>query len=95
MVRRHVTAPERFCNLDRLLIRSRPRTRRHRRVAALQRLLFSGLPTPSPTVRTSREPYAVRFHGRAWHPVLVVADYYLATFLTQPTWIEAIRPFGR
>ena len=27
------------------------------------------------------------------HPILVVADYYLATFLTQPTWIEDIRPF--
>jgi Xaa-Pro aminopeptidase len=27
------------------------------------------------------------------HPVMVVADYYLATFLTQPTWIEDIRPF--
>ena len=27
------------------------------------------------------------------HPIMVVADYYLATFLTQPTWIEDIRPF--
>jgi Xaa-Pro aminopeptidase len=27
------------------------------------------------------------------HPILVIADYYLATFLTQPTWIEDIRPF--
>jgi hypothetical protein len=24
---------------------------------------------------------------------MVIADYYLATFLTQPTWIEDIRPF--
>ena len=24
---------------------------------------------------------------------MVVADYYLATFLTQPTWVEDIRPF--
>src|SRR5262249_4913480 len=27
------------------------------------------------------------------HPIVVLADYYLATFLTQPTWIEDIRPF--
>jgi Xaa-Pro aminopeptidase len=27
------------------------------------------------------------------HPILVVADYYLATFLTQPTWVEDVRPF--
>ena len=27
------------------------------------------------------------------HPVLIVADYYLATFLAQPTWVEDIRPF--
>ena len=27
------------------------------------------------------------------HPILVIADYYLATFLTQPTWVEDIRPF--
>jgi Xaa-Pro dipeptidase len=27
------------------------------------------------------------------HPILVIADYYLATFLTQPTWVEDIWPF--
>ena len=39
-------------------------------------------------------PYAVVLSRHApEHPVLVVADYYLATFLTQPTWVEDIRPF--
>src|SRR5262249_9354650 len=27
------------------------------------------------------------------HPVMVLADYYLATFLTQPSWVEDLRPF--
>jgi Xaa-Pro aminopeptidase len=27
------------------------------------------------------------------HPILVIADYYLASFLTQESWIEDIRPF--
>jgi Xaa-Pro aminopeptidase len=39
-------------------------------------------------------PYAVVLSRHApEHPILVVADYYLATFLTQPTWVEDIRPF--
>jgi Xaa-Pro aminopeptidase len=39
-------------------------------------------------------PYAVVLARHApEHPILVVADYYLATFLTQPTWVEDVRPF--
>jgi Xaa-Pro aminopeptidase len=39
-------------------------------------------------------PYAVVLARQApEHPVLVVADYYLATFLAQPTWVADIRPF--
>jgi Xaa-Pro aminopeptidase len=39
-------------------------------------------------------PYAVVIAREApEHPILVVADYYLATFLAQPTWILDIRPF--
>ena len=29
------------------------------------------------------------------HPILVVADYYLATFLTQPTWSRTSAPSAR
>src|SRR3546814_7415307 len=39
-------------------------------------------------------PYAVLLSRHApEHPILVVADYYLASFLGQPTWVEDIRPF--
>jgi hypothetical protein len=39
-------------------------------------------------------PYAVILSRHApGNPILVVADYYLATFLTQPTWVEDIRLF--
>ena len=38
-------------------------------------------------------PYAVVFSRHApEHPILVIADYYLATFLIQPSWCD-IRPF--
>jgi Xaa-Pro dipeptidase len=39
-------------------------------------------------------PYAVILSRTApEHPVMVVADYYLATFLAQPTWVQDIRPY--
>jgi len=39
-------------------------------------------------------PYAVLLSRHApEHPVMVIADYYLATFLAQPTWVEDLRPF--
>lgn len=39
-------------------------------------------------------PYALVLSRHApEHPVLVLADYYLATFLSQPSWVRDIRPF--
>src|SRR6185369_13584712 len=39
-------------------------------------------------------PYAAVLSRHAPdHPILVLADYYLATFLTQPSWVRDIRPF--
>src|SRR5262245_27880102 len=39
-------------------------------------------------------PYAVVLSRHApEHPILVIADYYLATFLAQPSWIRDIRRF--
>ncbi len=39
-------------------------------------------------------PYAVVLSRHAPdHPILVIAEYYLASFLRQPTWVEDIRPF--
>src|SRR5262245_61566342 len=39
-------------------------------------------------------PYAVILSRHLpEHPILVVADYYLATLLKQPSWVEDVRPF--
>src|ERR1700738_5614853 len=39
-------------------------------------------------------PYAVILARQVpEHPIMVLADYYLATFLKQPTWVEDLRPF--
>jgi Xaa-Pro aminopeptidase len=86
--------PKRFCNLDRVL-------------HALEARGLDGIVATTPNnvyylsgfngvAHKSDEPRvaAVLLSRHApEHPVMVVADYYLATFLTQPTWIEDIRPF--
>jgi Xaa-Pro aminopeptidase len=86
--------PKRFCNLDRVLY-------------ALEARGLDGIVATTPNnvyylsgfngvAHKSDEPRVAAVllsrHAPA-HPVLVVADYYLATFLAQPTWIEDIRPF--
>src|ERR1700720_2960221 len=39
-------------------------------------------------------PYAVILSRHApEHPIMAMADYYLGTFLKQPTWVEDLRPF--
>ena len=86
--------PKRFCNLDRVL-------------HALEARGLDGIVVTSPNnvfylsgfnaiAHKSDEPRvaAVILSRHApEHPILVVADYYLASFLTQETWIEDIRPF--
>jgi len=86
--------PKRFCNLDRVLY-------------ALEARGLDGIVATTPNnvyylsgfngvAHKSDEPRvaAVLLSRHApEHPVMVVADYYLATFLAQPTWIEDIRPF--
>jgi Xaa-Pro aminopeptidase len=86
--------PRRFCNLDRLLY-------------ALEARGLEGIVTTLPSnvfylsgfngiAHKSDEPRvcAVIISRHApEHPIMVVADYYLATFLTQPSWVEDIRPF--
>ena len=86
--------PERFCNLERLL-------------AAMQARGLDGLVLTTPLnvfylsgfngiahKADEPRPYAVVLSRHApEHPVLVLADYYLATFLTQPSWVRDIRPF--
>ena len=86
--------PKRFCNLDRVL-------------HALEARGLDGIVATVPTnvfylsgfngiAHKSDEPRvcAVILSRHApGHPIMVVADYYLATFLEQSTWIEDIRPF--
>ena len=86
--------PRRFCNLDRVL-------------HALEARGLDGIVATTPNnvfyltgfngiAHKSDEPRvaAVILSRHAPdHPILVVADYYLATFLGQETWVEDIRPF--
>ena len=86
--------PKRFCNLDRVLHALEVRGL-DGIVATLPNNVFylSGF---NGIAHKSDEPRvcAVMLSRHApEHPVMVVADYYLATFLTQETWIEDIRPF--
>src|SRR5262249_43927301 len=86
--------PKRFCNLDRVL-------------HALEVRGLDGIVATTPNnvyylsgfngiAHKSDEPRvcAVILSRHApEHPIVVCADYYLATFLAQPSWIEDIRPF--
>jgi Xaa-Pro dipeptidase len=86
--------PPRFCNLDRLLYALEVRGL-DGIVASLPWNVFyltsfNGIAHKADEPR----PYAVLLSRHVpEHPILVVADYYLATFLSQPTWVEDIRPF--
>jgi Xaa-Pro aminopeptidase len=86
--------PERFCNLERL-------------VAAMSERGLDGLVASSPLnvfylcgfngiahKADEPRPYALALSRHAPdHPIMVIADYYLAAFLLQPSWVRDIRPF--
>src|SRR5262245_50086652 len=86
--------PKRFCNLDRLLHAMKARGLDGIVATAPWNVFyltaFNGIAHKSDEPR----PYAVILSRHMPdHPVLIVADYYLATFLKQPTWVEDLRPF--
>ena len=86
--------PPRLCNLDRLLHAMKARDL-DGIVASLPYNLFY-LTSFNGVAHKADEPrpYAIVLARAApEHPVLVIADYYLATFLRQPTWVKDIRPF--
>ena len=86
--------PPRLCNLDRLLHAMTARDL-DGLVASLPYNVFY-LTSFNAVAHKADEPrpYAVMLARHApEHPILVIADYYLATFLTQPSWVEDIRPF--
>jgi Xaa-Pro aminopeptidase len=86
--------PKRFCNLDRLLYAMKARGLDGNVATTPWNVFyltgFNAIAHKSDEPR----PYAVILSRHMpEHPVLVVADYYLATFLKQPTWVEDVRPF--
>jgi Xaa-Pro dipeptidase len=86
--------PPSLCNLDRLLHAMTARNL-DGIVASLPYNVFY-LTSFNGVAHKADEPrpYAVVLSRQApEHPVLVIADYYLATFLRQPTWVQDIRPF--
>ena len=89
-----VPLPKQFCNLDRLLF-ALERRGLDGIVATLPYNVFylSGFNGVAHKADEPR-PYAMVLSRHSpRHPILVVADYYLATFVMQPTWVEDIRPF--
>jgi Xaa-Pro aminopeptidase len=86
--------PRRFCNLDRLIHAMTARGLDGIVTTAPWNVFyltgFNGIAHKSDEPR----PYAVVLSRHApEHPIMVLADYYLATFLTQPSWVEDLRPY--
>jgi Xaa-Pro dipeptidase len=86
--------PRRFCNLDRVLHALKARGL-DGIVATLPNNVFylSGFNGIAHKSDEPRVCAVILSRHAPEHPVMVVADYYLATFLAQSTWIEDIRPF--
>ena len=86
--------PTRLCNLDRLLHGLEARGLDG--IVATTPLNVFYLSGLNGIAHKSDEPrpYVVILSRHApEHPILVIAEYYLAAFLTQPTWVEDVRPF--
>ena len=86
--------PERFCNLERLLAGMKARGLDGIVASSPLNVFylsgFNGIAHKADEPR----PYALVLSRHApEHPVLIIADYYLATFLAQPSWVRDIRPF--
>jgi Xaa-Pro aminopeptidase len=86
--------PERFCNLERLLAGMKSRGLDGIVMSSPLNVFylsgFNGIAHKADEPR----PYALVLSRHAPdHPILIIADYYLATFLSQPSWVRDIRPF--
>ena len=86
--------PERFCNFERLLAAIGARGLDGIVLSTPLNVFylsgFNGIAHKADEPR----PYAVLLSRHVPdHPILVLADYYLATFLSQPSWVRDIRPF--
>jgi Xaa-Pro dipeptidase len=86
--------PRKLCNVDRLIQAMQQRGLDG--IVATQPLNVFYLATFNGIAHKADEPrpYAVLLSRRAPdRPVMVVADYYLATLIGQPSWIEDVRPY--
>jgi len=86
--------PKRLCNLDRLLYALA--VRGIDGIVATTPNNFFYLSSFNAIAHKSDEPRVaavVLSRHAPEHPILVIADYYLASFLTQESWIEDLRPF--
>ena len=90
----HKPLPKRFCNLDRVLHALKARGL-DGIVATMPNNVFylSGFNGIAHKSDEPRVCAVILSRHAPEHPIIVVADYYLATFLTQETWVEDIRPF--
>jgi Xaa-Pro aminopeptidase len=86
--------PERFCNLERLLHAMQARNIDGLVATSMLNVFYlTGFNSIAHKADEPR-PYAVIISRHApEHPVFVLADYYLGSLLSQPTWIEDVRPF--
>jgi Xaa-Pro dipeptidase len=86
--------PPRFCNLERLLAGMAARGLDGIVVSSALNVFYLSSFNAIAHKADEPRPYALVLSRRApEHPILVVADYYLGTFLAQPSWVEDIRPF--
>lgn len=86
--------PKRFCNLDRVLHALKARNLDGIVATSPQNVFY--LTGFNAIAHKSDEPRVcavVLSRHAPEHPIIVVADYYLASFLSQETWVEDIRPF--
>ena len=86
--------PKRFCNLDRVLHALAARGLDAIVATTPNNVFyltgFNGIAHKSDEPRVAA---VILSRHAPDHPILIVADYYLATFLGQETWVEDIRPF--
>ena len=86
--------PERFCNLDRLLHAMKARGIDGIVATTAPNVFYLSGFNPIAHKSDEPRPYAVAISRHApEHPVLILADYYVATVLQQPTWIDDVRSF--
>ena len=86
--------PKRFCNLDRVLHALKARNLDGIVVTSAQNVFYlTGFNTIAHKSDEPRVCAVVLSRHAPEHPIMVVGDYYLSSFLTQETWVEDIRPF--